>query len=194
MTCTDPTLNKDKCSCTCTNDLVFELPLPPHGQSRPGSCPSSDDCQEAKDECLKRELELTTDIATQQGLLKREQDSTADLQKQLELLKQEPDFMTKLTELRKKPYVDTGCYRYIGNEIRFERGQSFQHATNGACQQYCDTFQSYGYKYGYLCFCGLSWPNGPIKVNDSECKIKCTGNDGQTCGGKTAIHVFKREA
>ena len=193
MTCTDPTLNKDKCSCTCTNDLFFELPLPPHGQARPGSCPSSDDCQEAKDECLKREQELTTDIATQQGLLKREQDSTADLQKQLELLKQEPDFMTKLTEWRKKPYVDTGCYINNAKQIVSERHYNQVTMSSGWCWRYCDAYKSYGVQDSTQCFCGLSWSHEPVKVNDSECKLKCSGNDLQTCGGKTRMRVFKKE-
>ncbi|EUC50956.1 hypothetical protein COCMIDRAFT_21667 [Bipolaris oryzae ATCC 44560] len=57
VTCADPSLNNDTCSCTCTNGIMFNQPVPSPDQSSGGNDASLDICQAEKDQYMERERE-----------------------------------------------------------------------------------------------------------------------------------------
>ncbi|KAI2475456.1 WSC domain containing protein [Pyrenophora tritici-repentis] len=190
LTCTDPSQNKETCSCTCTHDIVFDQPILFHGQA--GNASNTDcDCEDVKEECSKRQKECDANIATQQSLLKREQQSTADLQKESELLKQEPDIFTKLQDWRKKPYVHLGCYINSADRILSDRVFYNQAAmTLDLCESYCDTYEYYGLQVGGECYCGQTLKPSS---NSTECNYKCVGDKSKTCGGNWKMEVNQKK-
>jgi len=57
ITCMNPSSNNHSCSCTCTNGIMFQQPLPLSSHIG-GSSASLADCQAGKNECLAREKDL----------------------------------------------------------------------------------------------------------------------------------------
>lgn len=97
ITCTDPSLQEHSCSCTCTNGISFDQPVPLASQNNSGT--NADGCEPEREQWLEREQQLIAEISQKQKeLLDREQ----------EFLKREEDLTDKLSKCTKTTYQ--GCY------------------------------------------------------------------------------------
>ena len=57
------------------------------------------------------------------------------------------------------------------------------------CNELCLGFAYAGVQYSEECFCGNSLPSEYL-IAETNCNMKCAGNENQICGGVRAINVF----
>ncbi|XP_014551118.1 hypothetical protein COCVIDRAFT_113710, partial [Bipolaris victoriae FI3] len=80
VTCTDPALNNDTCSCTCTNGIIFNQPVTSPSQNNGGNDASLDTCQAEKDQYMEREREAMDKLnEAEQAHLKCQEGQGAEL-------------------------------------------------------------------------------------------------------------------
>ncbi|XP_052075053.1 IgGFc-binding protein-like isoform X1 [Mytilus californianus] len=84
-----------------------------------------------------------------------------------------------------------GCYqddstRILPKEVLKDKGMTVQ-----KCQQFCgqNGFKFAGVEYGYECFCG-NVLRKDRKRKESDCKMPCSGNKRQICGGAWRISIY----
>ncbi|CAG2202657.1 unnamed protein product [Mytilus edulis] len=84
-----------------------------------------------------------------------------------------------------------GCYqddstRILPKAVLKDKGMTVQ-----KCQQFCGKkgFKFAGVEYGYECFCG-NVLRKCRKRKESDCKMPCSGNKRQTCGGPWRISIY----
>ena len=70
---------------------------------------------------------------------------------------------------------------------------SFSHGqlTTEMCLNYCRNrgYSIAGTQYSYECFCGNEI-SPKIKIPDSACNMKCSGDPTQYCGGNCALNIY----
>lgn len=84
-------------------------------------------------------------------------------------------------------YKDTGTPRTLPTSIQIPDDLTPEKciaACSGAGLKFA------GVEYMSECWCGDSAPDESLKVDDSECNLKCTGSD-QTCGAAWLIDVYE---
>jgi hypothetical protein len=70
-----------------------------------------------------------------------------------------------------------------------------QAMTSSGCVAHCDSVGKSiaGTEDGGQCFCGNELKQGQVPLSD-ECDQPCDGDDGQICGGKTALSIFRKSS
>ncbi|CAC5410676.1 unnamed protein product [Mytilus coruscus] len=84
-----------------------------------------------------------------------------------------------------------GCYRDDSTRILPKAVLKDKGMTVQKCQQFCGKkgFKFAGVEYGYECFCG-NVLRKCRKRKESDCKMPCSGNKRQTCGGPWRISIY----
>ncbi|CAG2197182.1 unnamed protein product [Mytilus edulis] len=77
-------------------------------------------------------------------------------------------------------------YRMLYKAVLKDTGMTVQ-----KCKQFCGKkgFKFAGVEYGYECFCG-NVLRKCRKRKESDCKMPCSGNKRQTCGGPWRISIY----
>jgi len=177
VTCTDPLSGQPNCSCTCTNGIAFNQTLPSTYQTDPISCPSNDDCQADKTQCLSHNDELKAQLDKQkQEYILREQDLKMELQK---------------FQMTKFQYL--GCYTNTNWKLLTARVTSNPYITIGICANVCAGWKYFGVSYN-ACYCDHEFRIATQNVPNSQCDRKCIGDERESCGGTgNMLSVFKYE-
>jgi len=175
VTCTDPLSGQPNCSCTCTNGITFHQTLPSTFETDSISCPSNDDCQAEKTQCLVHNDELKAQLAKQERehLLREEQLQT-------DLKEHQPTFR----------YL--GCYSDPNRNLFTRLITHFKYAMPKMCAGLCENYLYYGVA-GDSCYCGWNFEIPERKLLDSQCEDKCPGFANYNCGGAKALSVYKRD-
>lgn len=88
-----------------------------------------------------------------------------------------------------------GCYR-DEKEFRLLSGYFINFKSSNTpdkCVQLClqSGFPYAGVQYGSECFCGADLPPDAVKLPDSSCNMKCSGNLHEVCGGYYAMNIYE---
>ncbi|CAG2201459.1 unnamed protein product [Mytilus edulis] len=105
------------------------------------------------------------------------------------------DLNTKVTELnlvkkgKKSAYI--GCYQDHSKRILPKAVLKDKSMTVQKCRQCCGKkgFKYAGVEYGIECFCGDVLRKNK-KRKESDCKMPCSGNKQQICGGTWRISIY----
>lgn len=92
-------------------------------------------------------------------------------------------------------HAQLGCYR-DEKEYRLLSGYfiNFKSSnTPSKCVQLClqSGFPFAGVQYGSECFCGSDLPAETVKLADSSCNMKCSGDQHDICGGYYAMNIYE---
>jgi hypothetical protein len=60
------------------------------------------------------------------------------------------------------------------------------------CASFCSKYTFFGIEYGGECYCGNTFNNGSVKVEDAECSTPCPGNEAEWCGAGNRLSVYVR--
>ncbi|XP_071179098.1 zonadhesin-like isoform X1 [Mytilus edulis] len=84
-----------------------------------------------------------------------------------------------------------GCYQDDSTRILHKQVLKDKGMTVEKCKQFCGIkgFKFAGVEYGYECFCG-NVLRKDRKRKESDCKMPCSGNRRQTCGGPWRISIY----
>ncbi|KAK4117256.1 WSC-domain-containing protein [Canariomyces notabilis] len=84
------------------------------------------------------------------------------------------------------PYV--GCFVDEGARALPDNLLGADDMTAQKCAEHCTGYSYFGVEYGRECWCG----NKPAKTPapESECSMRCAGDDSQLCGDKGRINVW----
>ena len=87
-------------------------------------------------------------------------------------------------------YVDSRTARLLPTQICLAGGCA--QLTREWCGAQCAAlnYSIAGVKAGHECCCGNALPTSAVRVASSECKVTCTGDDGETCGGNVRLWAF----
>jgi len=60
------------------------------------------------------------------------------------------------------------------------------------CAQYCigQGFFMFGLEYTKECYCGSSRRATSVAAPETDCNLKCTGNNAETCGGPSRLSIY----
>lgn len=88
-----------------------------------------------------------------------------------------------------------GCYR-DEKEFRLLSGYFINFKSTNTpdkCVQLClqSGFPYAGVQYSSECFCGSELPTDAVKLADSSCNMKCSGDQHEICGGYYAINIYE---
>ncbi|KAL5888685.1 hypothetical protein ACKVWC_003943 [Pyricularia oryzae] len=91
------------------------------------------------------------------------------------------------------PYVYSGCYTSVSNPdtLPFRAEVPRANMTVEKCQAACkgNGYRFAGLEYYGECRCGSFI--GGSKVDESDCKLACTGDKSQVCGGNSRISIYE---
>lgn len=94
-------------------------------------------------------------------------------------------------------YVGCGTDNYY-NRILTGANTAKDDMTNDKCVAFCDSkgFSIAGSEYGRECYCGNSIPDSgaPVPGVPGNCKMPCSGDQSQMCGGAGSIGLYKKGA
>jgi hypothetical protein len=204
IACTDPSSNNHNCSCTCTNGIVFEQPLPSPSQADGSNGPSLVDCQAGKNECLVREQGLVAELKErQQEHLKREREWLAREQgliaeveeRQQKHLERENELSIKLKQFSPLPFEYQGCFARTGftGSGTLTGGRTMSNEmTISQCKMTCKDFAHFAIG-GVYCWCGDDLTLPKHIVGEEECNLDCSGDRNQKCGGSHRSSVYSKK-
>ncbi|CAN9264190.1 unnamed protein product [Alternaria alternata] len=177
LACVDPALNKDTCSCTCTNGIKFDQPLDPFSSvANRGSGPGLENnsaCQADKDLLMTQIKDLTDD---QQKHLNRQQ----------ALLDQISTYQNT--------YNYQGCFTDAVDHVLNAFPEIVdKNLTVESCQAKCEGYKHFGVNNGINCMCGDKFANPTKQVAETDCNVPCGGNNKQQkCGGRSRLSVYSK--
>ncbi|OAG11608.1 heme peroxidase [Paraphaeosphaeria sporulosa] len=61
------------------------------------------------------------------------------------------------------------------------------------CAAACERYVWFGTEYGAECYCGGALKNS-TRVGEGECGMTCGGNQGEFCGGRNRLSLYRRDA
>jgi hypothetical protein len=64
--------------------------------------------------------------------------------------------------------------------------------TLASCAATCAGYNYFGVEYGIQCFCGMDLDASGFKVAESECGMKCGGDESLICGDDNRLSVYKK--
>ncbi|CAL1698952.1 unnamed protein product [Somion occarium] len=92
-------------------------------------------------------------------------------------------------------WASAGCVSDNGHRTLNARAMTSDSLTVAQCLNYCtkEGFSIAGIEYGRECYCGNSFKNdGGKPLDNSVCRMSCTGQKDAQCGGDWALSVFKK--
>ena len=66
--------------------------------------------------------------------------------------------------------------------------------TLASCAATCAGYNYFGVEYGTQCFCGMDFDPSNVKAAETECAMKCGGDESLICGDANRLSVYKRAA
>ncbi|KAK4032780.1 WSC domain-containing protein [Parachaetomium inaequale] len=66
--------------------------------------------------------------------------------------------------------------------------------TLASCAATCAGYNYFGVEYGTQCFCGMDLDPSGVKLAETECAMKCGGDESLLCGDANRLSVYKRTA
>ena len=66
--------------------------------------------------------------------------------------------------------------------------------TLASCAATCAGYNYFGVEYGTQCFCGMDFDSSNVKLAETECAMKCGGDESLICGDANRLSVYKRAA
>jgi glucan endo-1,3-alpha-glucosidase len=90
-----------------------------------------------------------------------------------------------------KSYV--GCY--VDQAVRGMNGKLIQgqnKMTVESCQQFCNGYNYYGVEWAQECYCSNQVSTYGLAQSDSDCNMKCLGNQNEVCGGNWRLSVYRK--
>lgn len=193
VTCTDPALNNDTCSCTCTNGIIFNQPVPSPSQNNGGNDASLDTCQAEKDQYMEREREAMDKLneaeqahATREKQLLDELTSVRQAHATRErYLLTEANTCWPLTRFKYQ-----GCYFDSNDRLINDLLTNDNTMTMTRCRTICQHYAYFGLEAGKMCFCGNSLRRAGKLAPEAECTSSCVGNANEKCGGHARIGLY----
>ncbi|KAL2129233.1 hypothetical protein VTI74DRAFT_8062 [Chaetomium olivicolor] len=84
------------------------------------------------------------------------------------------------------PYL--GCFVDQGARVLPDNLLGDDQMTAQKCAAHCANYSYFGVEYGRECWCGNSPPK--VAASESECSMRCAGDDTQICGAGNRINVW----
>jgi hypothetical protein len=144
---------------------------------------------------------------TIQTLQEMKEETKSNLSQVLGAIQNSDSLLQRLKEEMKAQFEDTkslmqgsklgtrgyiGCFvdkadRDLTESLSISRTNTIEY-----CRQFCEGFTYFGTEDRKECFCGNSYGKHG-QVNESECNMKCNGNQSQTCGGLWRLSVYRTD-
>ncbi|KAJ6282439.1 WSC domain-containing protein [Bipolaris maydis] len=214
VTCTDPSLNNDTCSCTCTNGIIFNQPVPSPGQSSGGNDASLDICQAERNQYMEREREAMVKLhEMEQAHLKCQEGQAAELvAAQQAHAVREKELSDELTSVRQAhatcdrelselkagwsfaPFKHQGCYFDSTNRLINDKVTNDASMTVRRCRDFCQGYLHFGLEAGQFCFCGNKFLRIGKLAPEIDCSWPCAGNKNVNCGGSSRISLYSYQS
>ncbi|KAI4287646.1 MAG: hypothetical protein L6R35_003099 [Caloplaca aegaea] len=88
-------------------------------------------------------------------------------------------------------YRYSGCYTEgVGGRALANKQTASDEMTVASCGAFCSDYQYFGIEYRSECFCGNLIGNNAAKVAETDCRMTCSGNSTQYCGGANRLTVY----
>ena len=85
-------------------------------------------------------------------------------------------------------YTDSIALRVLGGDTI-----SSPDMTLASCSTICAGYTYFGVEYGIQCFCGTELDPSGVKSPETDCAMKCPGDDSLICGDASRLTVYKKE-
>ncbi|KAI4115242.1 MAG: hypothetical protein LQ345_004126 [Seirophora villosa] len=90
-------------------------------------------------------------------------------------------------------YNYSGCYTEgVGGRALADKQIASDEMTVATCGTFCSGYQYFGIEYRSECFCGDMIGNRAAKAPETDCRLTCSGNSTQYCGGGNRLTVYGR--
>lgn len=90
-------------------------------------------------------------------------------------------------------YNYSGCYTEgVGGRALADKQTASDEMTVATCGTFCSDYQYFGIEYRSECFCGDMIGNRAAKAPETDCRLTCSGNSTQYCGGGNRLTVYGR--
>ena len=92
-------------------------------------------------------------------------------------------------------YVYDGCYTdSIALRVLSGDTISSDDMTLASCAAICSGYSYFGVEFGIQCFCGTTLDPSGVKSPETDCTIRCPGDDSLICGDANRLTVYKKTA
>ncbi len=86
-----------------------------------------------------------------------------------------------------------GCYAdSIAQRVLSGSTTTTDDNTLTSCAAQCAGYNYFGVEYGTQCFCGMDFDSANVKLAETECAMKCGGDESLICGDANRLSIYKK--
>ncbi|PQE05807.1 WSC domain-containing protein [Rutstroemia sp. NJR-2017a BVV2] len=98
----------------------------------------------------------------------------------------------EISSILPEPWMSRGCYFDVGRTLTDGQYIDNVSMTDESCISYCSSkgLNYAGTEYSSECYCGNTLTSGAGPAPALDCKMPCSGNSSEPCGGPSRLNLF----